>query len=163
MQARQQAVSQPASIVESATSTVSVVSSAIPIETVSVPRPRLGKTKHGGVRLSNLTGIKTSSIPVIIERDRDTSHLKIGLLNVRSLTSKAIIVNELITDHNLDVIGLTETWLKPDEFTVLNEASPPGYTSDHIPRASRKGGGVANIYDSKFHYTKKKNDCIFIF
>ena len=118
---------------ESATSTVSVVSSAIPIETVSVPRPRLGKTKHGGVGLSNLTRIKTSSIPVIIERDRETSHLKIGRLNFRSLTSKAIIVNELITDHNLDVIGLIETWLKHDEFTVLNEASPPGYTSDHIP------------------------------
>ena len=162
MQARQQAVSQPASIVESATSTVSVVSSAITIETVSVPRPRLGKTKHGGVRLSNLTRIKTTSIPVITERDHDTSHLKIGLLNVRSHTSKAIIVNELITDHNLDVIGLTETWLKPDEFTVLNEASPPGYTSDHIPRASRKGGGVANIYDSKFQFTKKKND-VFVF
>ena len=129
---------------ESATSTVSVVSSAIPIETVSVPRPRLSKTKHGGVRLSNLTGVTTCSIPAILERDCDTSHLKIGLLTVRSLTSKAIIVNELITDHNLDVIGLTETWLKPDEFTVLNEASPPGNTSDHIPRASRKGGGVAN-------------------
>ena len=43
----------------------------------------------------------------ITERDHDTSHLKIGLLNVRSLTSKAIIVNELITDHNLDVIGLS--------------------------------------------------------
>ncbi|XP_064814245.1 uncharacterized protein LOC135529412, partial [Oncorhynchus masou masou] len=79
-----------------------------------------------------------------------------GLLNGRSLTSKANIVRELITDHNLDVIGLTETWLKPDEFTVLNEASPPGYTSDHIPRASRKGGGVANIYDSKFQFPKTK-------
>jgi hypothetical protein len=111
----------------------------------------LGKTNHGSVRLSNLTRIKTSSIPAIIERD-----LKIGLLNVRSLTSKAIIVNELITDHDLDVIGLTETWLKPDEFTVLNEASPPGDTSDHIPRAFRKGVGVANIYDSKFLFTKKK-------
>lgn len=131
MQARQQAVSQPASLVESATSTVSVVSSAIPIETA------------------------------IIERDCDTSHLKIGLLNVRSLTSKAVIVNELITDHNLDVIGLTETWLKPDEFTVLNEASPPGYTSDHTPRASGKGGGVANIYDSKFQFTKKKTYFVF--
>ena len=108
MQARQQAVSQPASIVESATSTVSVVSSAITIETVTVPRPRVGKTKHGGVRLSNLTRLKPS-IPVIFERDHDASHLKIGLLNVRSLTSQAIIVNELITDHNLDVIGLTET------------------------------------------------------
>jgi hypothetical protein len=84
----------------------------------------LGKTKHGGVRFSNLTGIKTSSIPVIVERDCDISHLKIGLLNVRSLTSKVVTVNEVIADHNLDVIGLTETWLKPDEFTVLNEASP---------------------------------------
>ena len=65
------------------------------------------------------------------------SHLNIGLLNVRSLTSKAVTVNELIPDHNLDVIGLTETWLKPDEFTVLNEASPSGYTSDKFPHASR--------------------------
>jgi hypothetical protein len=48
------------------------------------------------------------------------------------------------------VIGLTETWLKPDEFTVLNEASPLG---DHIPYASRKGG-VANIYNSKFQFKK---------
>ena len=105
MQARQQAVSQPASLVESATSTVSVGSSAIPIETVSVPQLWLGKTKHDGVRLSNLTRIKTSSIRVIIERDRDTSLLKTGLLNGRSLTSKTIIVNELITDHNLDVMA----------------------------------------------------------
>ena len=82
----------------------------------------------------------------------------------RPLTSKAVIVNELITDHNLDVIGLTETWLKPDELTVLNEASPPGYTSDHIPRASRKGRGVANIYDSKFQFTKKtKRFCLLSF
>ena len=121
----------------------------------------LGKNKHGGVRLSNLTRIKSSSIPAIIERDRDTSNLKIGLLNVRCLTSKAVIVNELITDHNLDVIGLPETWLKPDEFTVLYEASPPGYTSGHIPRASRKGGGVANIYNSKFQFTQKNDDFVF--
>jgi hypothetical protein len=73
----------------------------------------LGKTKQGSARLSNLTGIKTS-IAVIIERDCDISHLKTGLLNVRSLTSKAVMVNELITDHNLDLIGLTETWFKPD-------------------------------------------------
>ena len=79
-----------------------------------MPRSRLGKTKHGGIRLSNLIRIKTSSIPVIIERDCDISHLKIGLLNVRSLTSKAVIVNEVITGHNLDLIGLTETLLKPN-------------------------------------------------
>ena len=63
----------------------------IPVDCImSVPRPRLSKTKHGGIRLSNITRIKTSSIPVINERDRDTSHLKIGLLNVRSLTSRQL-------------------------------------------------------------------------
>ena len=132
MQARQQAVSQPASLVESATSTVSVVSSALPIETVSVPRPRLGKTKHGG-------------------------DLKIGLLDIRSLTSKAIIVNELITDHNIDVIGLTETWLKPDESTALNEASPPGYTSDHIPVHPAKAEVLLTFTIANFNL-QKKND-----
>ena len=125
VQARQQAVSQPTSLVESVTSTVSVVSSAIPIETVSVPRPGLGKTKHGGVRLSNLSRIKTSSIPAIIERDRDNAHLKIWLLNVRSLTSKAVIVNELITNHNLDVIGLTETCLKRGSILILGKITFP--------------------------------------
>jgi hypothetical protein len=44
------------------------------------------------------------------------------------------------------VIDLTETWLKPDEFTLLNEASL-GYTSDHILWASRKGRGVSSICD----------------
>uniref|UniRef100_A0A673ZEP1 Integrin subunit alpha 7 n=1 Tax=Salmo trutta TaxID=8032 RepID=A0A673ZEP1_SALTR len=45
---------------------------------------------NGGVHFNNLTGIKTF-IPVSIERDCDSSHLQTGLLNVRSLTSKAVI------------------------------------------------------------------------
>jgi hypothetical protein len=79
----------------------------------------LSKTKHGSVCLSNLTGIKISSIHVIIERDCDISHLKIGLLNIRSLTSKAIIVNELITDHNqskLDALNLTGMINEPTRY-----------------------------------------------
>ena len=38
---------------------------------------------------------------------------------------------------------------------MLNEASLPGYTSDHIPRASRKDGGVANIYKAYFNLQRK--------
>ncbi len=34
--------------------------------------------------------------------------LKLGLLNIRSLTPKAFIVNEMITDNSFDVL-----WLKP--------------------------------------------------
>ncbi len=41
--------------------------------------------------------------------------IKLGLLNIRSLSRKALFVNDMITDHKLDVLSSTETGLKPDE------------------------------------------------
>ena len=112
MQVRLQAVSQPASIVESVDCIARVVITVLPIAIVT--RSRLRKVKQGSANNSILIKIKPSSTSVTNKNDYITSHLKMGLLNVRSLAPKAVAVNELISDHKLDVIGLYETWLKPD-------------------------------------------------
>ena len=48
------------------------------------------------------------------------------------------------------MIGLCETWLKPNTSLPLNEASPPDYNYAHVVWACKQGGGVALIYKSIF-------------
>ena len=48
-----------------------------------------------------------------------------------------------MSECSLDLIGLTETKLKPDKYTALSEASSPDLVYLHIPHASKKCGGVA--------------------
>ncbi|XP_061899286.1 uncharacterized protein LOC133647158 [Entelurus aequoreus] len=81
-----------------------------------------------------------------------------GFLNIRSLSSKTLLVNEVIRDNKLDVVGLAETWLKPDDFFALNEASPPGYTNTHVARPLKRGGGVALIYNENYNLTPNLNN-----
>ncbi len=73
--------------------------------------------------------------------------IKLGLLNVRSLSTKALFVNDMITHHKLDVLSLTETWLKPDYDIILNESTPKDYCCKNEPRPKGKGP-VATIYSN---------------
>ncbi len=45
----------------------------------------------------------------------------------------------MITDHKLDVLSLIETWLKPDEYIILNKSTPQYYCYKNDPRPKGKG------------------------
>ena len=115
--------------------------------------PRLVRSNHKSTAGSrkNLIVIKPENVAI----GNQKQFLKLGLLNIRSLTPKAVIVNEIVTDNSFDVLCLTETWLKPNDYFGLNESTPSGYSYKHEPRLNGRGGGVATIYRDFLNVTQK--------
>ncbi len=72
----------------------------------------------------------------------------------QSLSTKVLFVNDMIIDHKLNVLSLTETWLKPYEYIILNESTPQDYCYKNELQKG-KGGGVATIYSNILSISQK--------
>ena len=95
------------------------------------------------------TAPDAGTMPCRVERRPKTLTLRIGHLNVRSLMPSIDDVIDTLDSQNLDILCLSETWLKPDidnNFLVF-----PGYRTVRRDRpgpgdGSGKGGGVCVIH-----------------
>ncbi len=83
---------------------------------MSVPQTIKYKKRPTQFMINNL--IDVQQIKNVYNTEKQM--IKLGLLNIRSLSTKALFANYMITDHKLDVLSLTETWLKSDEYIILN-------------------------------------------
>ena len=71
--------------------------------------------------------------------------LSVAVLNARSVRNSAI--NEFVTDHDIDILTITETWLKKNsDKPLLAELTPSGYTFINVTRAVGRGGGAGVIH-----------------
>ncbi|KAL7831043.1 hypothetical protein SRHO_G00305450 [Serrasalmus rhombeus] len=82
------------------------------------------------------------------QRHISPSTIKVELFNVQSLTNKSCLIQDHISDRGLDLMCLTETWHRPEAFSVLNEACPSGYSYLQKARSTGRGGGLTVIYRS---------------
>ena len=93
-----------------------------------------------GVNISNLKPIAPScNIP--------EKYITIGCINTRSVKNKEDDVVEAITDNNIDILAITETWLTAGDRDNMTRKSmtPQGHQLFDKARKCRRGGGVAIV------------------
>ena len=107
--------------------------------------------------LNSPTSVNTANLKTIQlvnnTRSKDWC-LKCATVNCRLIINKSTDLKVEISNKNIDLCLLTETWIKEDDMTTPLELCPPGYKSISIPHHNQMGGGVAIIYRDTLNLTK---------
>ena len=94
-------------------------------------------------------GKNKSPNPKTTQRPSLIDNINFCVLNCRSVRNKTVEFVHLLNEHKLDLIALTESWIKPEDTSVIGNITPPGYSFLHVPRPGcKQGGGVALVYKS---------------
>lgn len=82
------------------------------------------------------------------------SKIRLATANIRSIREKSAPLIDLVTSKQIDILGLTETWLKPkDTKACIADLTPPGYHLRHETRhkkGNKNGGGVGILISDRF-------------
>ena len=115
-------------------------------------------TSGDSVRVPPITNNVNNNVNKPSATDLDCSaqtSLKVGWLNVQSLSNKTSAVLELIDDKHLDVLVLTETWHRSSDDISLRLAAPADFTAVDVVRTSDPAhGGVVFLHRKRHKCTR---------
>ncbi len=90
------------------------------------------------------------------------SKLNAGLWNAQSLRNKSDMFVDFVTENDLDLAIVTESWLTSNDRVVEGECTLPGYVFLNIPRPSdnpsgNRGGGIAILFKEQLNIQIRSN------
>jgi len=92
-----------------------------------------------------LAGVEANPGPVP-SVSTPTDVLRLGVLNTHSAVNRVALIHDVIDSHHLDMMVLTETWMKEtDPPAITRDIAPTGFVVHHRFRAAGDCGGVAVI------------------
>ena len=83
------------------------------------------------VNYANLVSITAS--PNLTQQQSTVQHIDFGFLNAQSVNTKTSKIREHVTDHNLDILGITETW-NPTNTKIVELKPNPSLSKERHKR-----------------------------
>ncbi len=72
-------------------------------------------------------------------------------INAQSIRNKTTEFVEFVVNNKLDIVAVSETWLRKGDDVIVGDITPDGYCIKQVPRsASKRGGGIALLYKQGF-------------
>ncbi len=113
-------------------------------------QPRSNITCRRQRNLANLRPISTSSSTPL--------SLSVGLWNCQSAVNKADFISAFSLQSTLSILGLTETWIRPEE-SATPAALSNNFSFSHTPRQVGRGGGTGLLISNNWKYSTHSPLC----
>ncbi|ELT98964.1 hypothetical protein CAPTEDRAFT_186385 [Capitella teleta] len=113
------------------------------------------------VNNSNMVVVETAVRPTMVQGTA-------GVLNAQSIRNKTLSIMDHVLEKEIDILAITETWLREGDAALATELTPSGYVFQHITQEAReeedhdrirRGGGVGILIrkDIKHELVKKES------
>ncbi len=83
---------------------------------------------------------------------------RVGLWNCQSAVNKADLIPAIASQTALSILGLTETWIRPED-SATPAALSNNLSFSHTPRQVRKGGGTGLLISNNWKYLNYTSRC----
>ncbi|XP_056101741.1 uncharacterized protein LOC130080415, partial [Rhinichthys klamathensis goyatoka] len=84
--------------------------------------------------------------------------LSMGLWNCQSAVNKADFIPAFASHSTLNILGLTETWIRPED-SATPAALSNNFSFSHTPRQSGRGGGTGLLISNNWKYSTLSSLC----
>ena len=133
----------------------------IEIRSLRLNHKKIKNNKQHNIKQKGVNPYNLTHIQITKTLESHNSKLKIATVNTQSIRNKDLQVMELISDHNLDLVIATETWLTDSqndniwlEVTCLNKYQLRMLVNN---RFGWRGGGILLIYRKEYSVKAIKN------
>jgi hypothetical protein len=128
------------------------------IKLLGIDAKRRG-TRSGTRKLKHKPKQYDHDISTCTTDSQNSKLMDVRLWNAQSVRYKCTALSDYVMEYDIDIMAITETWLKESDNVIIGELTPPGYSFINVPRPCNEldtkvnHGGIGLLFKSLLQFS----------